>query len=286
MVLENATHECVVIPRLGRVMSYRRTDGTNILWNDPSLAEKIPSEKGEYLNFGGDKLWSAPQHCWHDEKAPWPPPFGVDQAGCVAVIEGEKIILEGKPGIEEGVRFIRSITMKPDGSLSFENTIENASDRTVSWAVWDITQVLHHSLIFGPYDEGPGRVWDKDDCLRNGDWTMKDGVFLCKHASSVSGKVFFRSGRGWLAMRNGRDVFVKSFQTYPASPWPEQHGNIEVYVCPAYIEMESLGPRVPLAPGQRFTMREEWTLRATDETWYPDRLVESFARWLRKNGLV
>ena len=66
VVMKNKTTEVIVAPELnGRVIQYR-VDGHEFLWVNKDLAGKVyPPEENydmdHWKNYGGDKVWPAPQ---------------------------------------------------------------------------------------------------------------------------------------------------------------------------------------------------------------------------------
>ena len=84
--LSNRYVSLQIVPSIGgRVMAYG-LGKENVLWVNPGLAGKAPPASGvgpagEWLNYGGDKLWPAPQG-W-DNAEQWPgPPDAFRGAGC------------------------------------------------------------------------------------------------------------------------------------------------------------------------------------------------------------
>src|SRR4029078_7662808 len=67
----------VVVPALGRVMRYALVGGANQLWN---AAPDRRFKPGEWQNWGGDKIWPAPQSQWPGLSGQsWPPHPTFDQ---------------------------------------------------------------------------------------------------------------------------------------------------------------------------------------------------------------
>ena len=88
--LSNGTAELIFVPQIGRIMRFGRVGGPNVLWENPALAGKArpaSARAKEWVNYGGDKLWPAPQDRWT-----WPPDTALDGAThTVAVLPGGRI---------------------------------------------------------------------------------------------------------------------------------------------------------------------------------------------------
>src|SRR5262245_48684337 len=70
LALRTPEAEVVVVPEIGRVMSFRLTAGENVFWENPALLGRTNTwneaawRQGEWVNFGGDKTWPAPEVEW------------------------------------------------------------------------------------------------------------------------------------------------------------------------------------------------------------------------------
>ncbi len=76
--IANGTVEVVVVPQIGRIMRYGFTGNANVLWNNTTLNGKVTDLNApgkDWINYGGDKLWPAPQERWG-----WPPDRTLDSA--------------------------------------------------------------------------------------------------------------------------------------------------------------------------------------------------------------
>ena len=54
---------------------------------------------------------------------------------------------------------------------------------------------------------------------------------------------------GWIAYQNGDNVFAKHLSYDPALPYPDRGSNFEIFTNTRIMELESLAPSLPLAPG-------------------------------------
>ncbi len=102
VVLNNPAAEVIVVPSIGRVMSFRlaRPNGTGDatpFWRNAALSGKaVDPASSDWLNFGGDKTGPAPQSQWSQLAGrAWPPPAGFDAAVNQAELPGHR---PGSPG--------------------------------------------------------------------------------------------------------------------------------------------------------------------------------------------
>jgi hypothetical protein len=76
--LGNGLVELQIVPESGGRVIQLTMGNKDFLWVNPQLAGKLPPEGGvgpdnEWLNYGGDKLWPAPQGWDNAEQWPGPP---------------------------------------------------------------------------------------------------------------------------------------------------------------------------------------------------------------------
>jgi hypothetical protein len=146
--LTDGKSEAIIVPSLGRVMSYRLVDGPNFLWVAPPKQYK----PNEWKNLGGDKTWPAPQSMWDPWTGKgWPPPTAWDGASHRAeVITGGKLrtISPVAPGI--GARIIREYGFNAQGELEVGQIVEKTSGSPISLSTWMVTQIVHPDAVFLP----------------------------------------------------------------------------------------------------------------------------------------
>jgi hypothetical protein len=260
-VITNGEVEVVVVPQIARIMKYGIAGGKNMLWvNEELTPEKAPEahapEPGEWLNYGGYKLWPAPQRDWN-----WPPDWTLDRGPCtVEVTEEGALHLVGMASEKHGIRFDRQITLAPTGGrLDLVQTAVNVSGEPGTVSIWDVTQVNDDCVAFVPLGPGASYRTLEGDPLDE-QWTRTGDMLLCKPAGRT-GKVFISGPPPWLGCRQGPLLFIKAFEMAEEPP-PEPETPREVYTGDSgYIELEIVGPAVRLEPGESTALNQVWTLR-------------------------
>src|SRR5205823_4897789 len=181
-----------------------------------------------------------------------------------------------------GVQLIRDFDLK-DGSagaslsrtpwLSCRQTIVNISNEAKEYCHWGRSFAVGGGICLIPlegksrfpgkyalYEDGPLiNVRAKDDNIRE-----RDG-FLEIVGPPRKPKLGFDSYAGWLAYLAPNDLlFVKRFATYPDRVYNEAAGlTISVWYPPGNrVELEPIGPRERLEPGQAASFTEEWYVQA------------------------
>lgn len=167
--LSNGQIDVVVAPQLGGRIIQLRLGETEYLWVNPELAGKVmpdgvipPAADSKtppaWANYGGDKLWPAPQG-WAGPNE-WPgPPDPYTKGGIVD--HGPYKVEPLKTGSNEaglrltspidtyaGLRFIRDILITSGSTtVHLRTAMINASDRPIEWGIWQVTQHGGHTRV-------------------------------------------------------------------------------------------------------------------------------------------
>jgi hypothetical protein len=269
-VLDNGQCRMTAVPEIARVMEFAPKGGKSLFWVNPELVGKnIGSEVHagqDCPNFGGYKIWCAPQSIWK-----WPPDPWIDGLPCrTEMISTDTLRMTGQPSPVQGVRFSRELRMHPDRArVDVRQTIENVSDTSRKWGIWEITAVVPEARVFMP-NPGPDRVV--------GSMSFAPGQYKlaeCKHAKFTDASLFFRfvpgvlptDGKihihgtaGWLACELDGQVYAKRFAVSPREAYPDQHANTEIFLCKDFTEIETVSPEFQLSPGATADFSEQWLL--------------------------
>jgi len=249
MCLTNGFVELHIVPQIGgRIIQYKLGE-KEFFWVNPQLAGKLPpttglDPNGQWLNYGGDKLWPAPQGWDSDQQWPGPPD---------AVLDGQPYAMEHLPpdnngalGVRltskddprSGIRFSRAIRLHPDGTrVTIEATMTNVDNKPRRWGIWAHTQLDgakadgsgHNHLMnaFCPinpksrFPEGYDVIFgDKDNPSFQPDSAA--GMMKVNYQYRV-GKIGMDSNAGWIATVDGETgfVFVHRFLFEPDKPYPD-----------------------------------------------------------------
>ena len=273
--LTNGAVEAVVVPAIGRVMSFGKVGGPNLLWNNDPAQIAVTGWK----NYGGDKAWLSPQSNWklfHGANN-WPPEPVLDGEPLQAdVLTGGKLRLT--TGLSKtGIRLIRTMYFDDNGEFVIEQTARKEAGAPVKAGIWSITQVVPGQAVF---------------CPINPDTQYKDGLFhfqttLPQTTTRVAPNLIRiepKSGPGGAkmgfdskisalaAVKDGVALVQKSARPdgqYPdgadEAGFPTElyiNGDPKVY----YAELEILGPLQPYYVGTSYTHTVRWSLHDLPST--------------------
>lgn len=274
--LERGDLRLGLVPELGGRLLSVRYRGTELLWRNTELldddlrGEYAPNSgrMGDWVNYGGDKTWPAPQGWDGPDQWPGPPDPVLDSGPYTAVADGDTVTMTSAPDPRTGLRFTRAITILDDG---YELRLEaaNVSPRPVRWALWNVTQLPGG----GPVTAGLRRP--DVVALVAGTGTPKytvDGDRLVVPAQDVVGKLGVPGTAGWVTY----GPLTLSFDVDPAGEYPDEGSPLEIWLehplpeplaslgdldPPARIvELEVLGPLTSLEPGATTSLTIHATL--------------------------
>ena len=263
--LSNAITRVVLCPAAGgRVLEYS-LQGKNALYLEESETGKgyVPGEPASMsagrFDIGPEKTIPNHPQLW---SGPWRGQITGSRSAVLTSVEDEPT----------GTQLEREFRLAAEGSqLSCTQTIRNVSQRTTEWCHWSRTFALGSGICLIPltapsrfpngyvmYEEGDRINFRPDDPQIR----TRDG-FLEILGVPRQPKLGMDSYAGWFAylMRNDL-MFVKRFPTYPDRVYNEVAGlTISIwYPAGRRVELEPIGPRERLAPGQSASFTEEWTL--------------------------
>jgi hypothetical protein len=265
--LSNGTVEVVVVPQVGRILRYGYVGGPNVLWENPKLHGRTVApgtRPKEWVNFGGDKLWPAPQAKWG-----FPPDLELDgYAHTAEALPDGRLRLTSRPSRKHGIRFLREIALAPSGTgVTLRNTMENTSDQDVEWSVWEVAQTDSPDTAILPLHKGGHfpRGWYvfKDQSPAPGMLKVAGGEVRFRRHPKKSAKIGADSPAGWAAMRKDGLRFTVMAAYEPGKDYPDDGCAQEVWSNPdpdRYMELELLSPLQFLQPGDRYTFTTRWKL--------------------------
>jgi len=247
-VLKNDLVELTVVPQIGgRVIQYKLGD-YGFFWENPDLVNSTPPASGlgpedAWLNYGGAKLWPAPQGWDNDRQWPGPPDAVLDgQPYSYEVLTGGKEVqsvrLTSREDQRSGIRFSRIITIRKGTTrVIVDATMKNIDSKPRQWGIWDHIQFDAANRHGQGYNEN---FWGY--CLLNEQskfykgYSVQYGLvnnptfkpdyengMMRVHYQHLVGKAGVDSPGGWVATVDATDgyAFVHQYTYEPQKPYPE-----------------------------------------------------------------
>lgn len=264
-------HTCIRLEGAGSTMLVTTSVGPRIIGlfaadgdGSDNIMAVVPDATLERANgaafrlYGGHRLWTAPE----EAAVTYEP----DDRPCSVIDSADGVRVEAP---RDGAGFVKTLEIHAAGPhWLIDHELRNGSDQPRTVAPWAITQVrpggtatlplgkrlpgsqADRSLVLWPYT-------DLDDARLR---FTREGVAVDAVPGDGPVKVGAAPGLGLLTYRFETQVFEKRVDVRPSQPHADRGAAVQVYVRDDFCELETLGPLVPLAPGEATTHRETWSL--------------------------
>ncbi len=273
--LTNGHASVVLCPEVGgRVLEYAIHEKNALYLSDAEKNWKAgdrPESSAGRFDIGPELVIPPRPVLWNNE---W----------TVEIVADRHARLTSPADTSTGVRLVRDFVLNHESSqLNCTQTIHNISDKPVEWCHWSRTFAVGRGICLIPltapsrfprsyvmYEEGTLINMNPDDPKIR----VRDG-FLEIFGTPRKPKLGMDSYAGLIAYLSPNDLlFVKRFQTYPDRVYNEAAGlTISIwYPDREMIELEPIGPREKLQPGEHAGFTEEWFL--TEMPFPPSRRVD------------
>jgi len=228
-----------------RILSLRGGAGPNLLYSDAT-----DFRVGDWRLYGGHRFTVAPEgaESYAPDNSPCAVEEGAHELGVIAPI--------GKDGLR------RMLVIRPavDGSgFDVQHVLENRGHRSWRGALWAITCVPSGGNVVAPRGPSEVRYWPGTDRAQ---WDDSSGHIVL-NPGLERGKAGWHCEDGWIASLQPSATFVIHSPHAPArSNCVDEGCNLEVFTGPDYVELETLGGEVELAPGTNASHFQRWRLLA------------------------
>lgn len=253
-----------------RVLLYAPRGGENVFgFLSPEEQSKPTSFGQPWHIYGGHRLWHAPEH----EVLSYVP----DNDPVEARLEGTTLVLRRATEEPTSLGKELRLTLDERGSrVVVEHRIENRGRTPTSLAVWALSLMAQGGAAIvpnAPFVPFPDALLPSSRLVLWPYTSLGDPRFRFgrRHlrlsqdprATAAQKAGFYDAHNGWAAYACGDRVFLKRYA--PAKPQQEHVDlgcNVEVFTDARILELETLGPRVELAPGEHARHVEHWYLFA------------------------
>ncbi len=294
--LQNKWLKLHIAPQLGGRIIQMVFNQYPFFFVNPDLEGREPEgnnlgEKGSWLNFGGEKIWPAPQG-WDSPNA-WPgPPDPVLDSGNYTVSKTENnanhIRLTSLKDQYTGLQIVKDVFVSTERAETIvDATFINISQEPREWSVWPVFQMN----TIDPGIEGQYRVTcplnarsrfekgfkEMHGIVNNPQNRVDEWGNLVVDYQYLIGKVGLDSKGNWVAFtdRKSGKVFVTVFEHRAHAQYPEDtsvqiwtqgrgmtfsRNRINEYpddfrANPPYMEIELLSPLYKLQPEQKASFK-------------------------------
>lgn len=274
-VVSNGEVELYATLDLGpRIIRFGFVGGKNIMLNDVDrklLSQSEPFDEHYYkgakwLNYGGHRLWVAP------EKLPNTYYPDCNPVECEVLTNGFK--LTPPPQTENGVQIAMQIEMADDGKVSVTHYAENTSDKAKFMSPWALTVLDKGGVEIIPnntLDTGllPNRkivAWPYTNLADERLYMGEKFITLKQNPNLEPAFKLGLDNHSGTAMYIIEDtLFINRYNHDKAADYEDFGCSFETYTNNDILEMETLGVRKCLNPGEASTHTEHWELHKAPE---------------------
>ncbi len=268
--ISNGTAELIVLSDVGpRIIFFGFCGEENQLYE----AEKEAGLAGgnEFRLYGGHRLWVSPEV----ERTYYPDNFQVSVSEIGNGLRFTAPVESQAPGTN--LQKEMEIEFSPVAShLAVRHRITNLDAKSTELSVWAPTLMRAGGKAIVPLP--PRAAMDKDHLLPTNSfamWSYTDfsdprwifgSEFVQLQQSSIPVGRFseqmggFFNPAGWGAYFRSGNLFVKQSPVVSNARYPDFGCNFETFTNPDFLELETLGPLVELAPGKNASHQERWSL--------------------------
>jgi hypothetical protein len=219
----------------------------------------------EWRNYGGHRLWHAPEHqtrtYYPDNEPVEVQPL--DDAYGLRVIQN----IEPTTGIQKEI----DIHLDPNHAhVTVVHRFHSHNLWDVELAMWALTVVAPGGKAIVPLPPRGAHgeyllptttlaIWPYTD-MSDPRWTWGFKHILLQQGEAGPQKVGLYNSDGWLAYARNNHLFVKTFTPNADAIHPDLGCNVEIFTNKDMLELETLGPLTKLGSGQTITHTEQWHL--------------------------
>lgn len=262
--LANTAVSLLITQSVGpRILKLSLAGGKNLFAELPDVTLDCPG-KGPFHIHGGHRLWHAPEKAARTY-------LPDDNPVTITEIENGAQVLQSIEA-ETGLQKSLTVTLPDDSAtVIVDHTLTNTGMWAVECAPWAITQmrwggtaVLPQNTVQldadGLLPNRPLALWAYTDINSPHINLLNDHIAIQANMTESALKIGFPNPREWLAYWYERTVFVKTAVFNPAATYYDFGSSSECYCNHRFLELETLGPRTFIPPGDSVTHREVWHL--------------------------
>lgn len=230
----------------------------NLFYVQPADGSDGVTRENGWRVHGGHRFWLSPE----SEASYTPDNDPVEYTLC-----GNGAWVIQKPDAQLAARKSLGVTFC-DGVVRIEHKIENLANEPQNWALWGIN-TLDGGVAEIPFPAtGNGYVPCRNVALWKGanlgDPRLcfdSEGLTVRHSDAAGSCKVGLGLAGGKAVLHNKGQRLELGFGAGPTAEYPDRGCNFEVFMNEYFLELETLGPKQWLQPGQTATHVETWKIQ-------------------------
>ena len=280
--ISNKTVELIVLADVGpRIISYGFADRENVLHEVSADAGVM--QDSEFRLYGGHRLWVWPEV---------PRTYFPDNQAVAVTRNGQRVRLSAPiESTEPGTNLQKELEIELASTgtrVTVEHRVINHDNSPTTLAVWAPTMMRPGGRAILPLPPraamdpdhfqsvGPMTLWSFTD-LADPRWVFDTEYIQLKQDAQPTGRfpeqmTGIYNPAGWGAYFCNGTLFTKRAAVIAGASYPDFGCNFEVFTNPEFLELETLGPKLILQPGEETKHLETWKLFkdvpwGEDENW-------------------
>jgi hypothetical protein len=271
-LIANGRVEAVIVPAIGRVMQLRLAgDAEGTFWENRALDGQLHEPaSNDWINFGGDKCWPAPQALWIENQGrDWPPPLAFGTRHVTAITSPRGVVVKSPVDPGFGIQVERRIELDAaQPIMRIATEYRKLTGSAVRVGIWTITQMREPERVCillpaaSKLSSGYVRLMSAEPADLKVDGRL---LSLVRHQLQHVKIGTDGSSLAWV----GRDCVVRIDAETRPGEYPDGGCVTEVYTCPDplhYVELETLGPLTTMNPGDRIEQTTVYTVTSRSTT--------------------
>jgi hypothetical protein len=213
---------------------------------------------------GGHRLWTSPEIK--------PDTYALDNSPLHATVADVGISLLQPVELETGLQKELTIDYQDSGDIKVVHRISNPGTKVRRLAPWALSQMALGGVGIAAFPPRGGHteqllptnplvMWAYTN-FADKRWTLTNKYVILRQdaADSSPQKTGLFNVDTRAAYLLGADLFVKRSQADPGAQYPDFQCSFEIFTNGDFLELETLGPLVDLAPGTTTEHVETWSL--------------------------
>jgi hypothetical protein len=275
-----------------RIIGLELAEGENLFTELPDTIVECPGVGGYQLR-GGHRLWQAPED---PRRTYLPDDEPVTVSGAAKGVTFTQPV-EPQTGIEKSLRIILP---NQQAQVIVEHRLKNCGSQPIELAAWAITQLKPGGVAILPqnrekadlYGLLPNRqiaLWPYTEA--NSKHIAWGDRFILIYADMVEGalKIGFPNPSGWIGYLREKVMFIKQAVFDSEETYFDFNSSSECYCNPSFLELETLGPRIMLEPGESLSHQETWMVYDQVEIALSNESIDDFVGerglWTNSSGV-
>ena len=232
----------------------------NLFYQQPPDCSDGFSKPTGWRLYGGHRMWLAPQNqlVYHGDNTPVH--YTLSENGITVMQDPDPL-----SGLEKEL----TVHFTENGHVRLLHRFHNRTDRVITGASWSINTFDRGGKAIVSFvgsnrsDLNPRRIlslWGNTNLSDPRIHFTEDSLSVTHIPLDAFFKLGLYSKTGMAVFENKQQRLTLSFEAPPIESLCDHGCNFELYMCSRFLELEPLGARTDIAPGQCASHWEDWYL--------------------------